>query len=179
MQDRTPPGGTASPEGLVLCQRCGRAGAGCSAQLPALYAYWDAKRAGRRFPARADIDPLELAPWLANVFLVEIDRSGDGPRFRYRLSGTAVDEIHNQTLTGKTPGDIKTPEVASIVEQQYEEVFASRRPRCDRLTLLGQDGSYWAYERLILPLSSDGTTPDMFLCGIYRLPPQWPELPPL
>lgn len=177
MDNRSGPAGRAGPATSEICQRCGRAGAGCGAQLPGLYAYWDAKRAGRAFPARADIDPLELAPWLANIFLVEIDaaQKRGAARFRYRLSGTAVDEIHGQTLTGKTPADIKTPEVARIVERQYAEVFASRQPRCDRLTMVSDDGRYWSYERLILPLSSDGATPDMFLCGIYRLEQQWPQ----
>lgn len=176
METQTPPDGSgktaAGPAQAgtdEICQRCGRAGAGCGAQLPALYAYWNARRRGRRFPARADIDPLDLAPWLANIFLVEVDPRGT-PRFRYRLSGTAVDEIHGQTLTGKSPADIRTPEVARIVEEQYEAVLARPQPRCDRLTLL-DDGRVWSYERLILPLSSDDATPDMFLCGIYRVPP--------
>ena len=42
-----------------------------------------------------------------------------------------------------------------------------RRPRCDHVTLLARDETYWHFERLILPLSDDGDRINMFLCGIY------------
>lgn len=156
----------AGPEFAELCLRCQVPGQGCGSRLLELRRYWQSRRRGRPFPARSDIDPLDLTVMLPNIFLVDIE---PGPRFRYRLSGTGVDDIHGQTLTGKTPGDIKTPEVAQIVQEQYEATLRSGAPRCDHLVLHGDDGSYWHYERLILPLAADGRRIDMFLCGIYRL----------
>lgn len=150
---------------LPMCAHCGPDTRNCGSRLHRLFDYWNRLRAGRRYPARADIDPLDLGPMLANVFLVDVL---DGPRFRFRVTGTAVDEIHAQTLTGKEPRDIRTPEVAELVEAQYRTVLEEGTPRCDHLVLHGSDGSYWHYERLILPLSSDGAKIDMFLCGIHR-----------
>jgi len=153
-------------DGNVFCARCPIQGEGCRRQLLRLHDYWNAKRGSRRFPARGDIDPLDLGALLPNLFLVDVLERA--PYFRYRLSGTNVDDIHGQNLTGKSPRDIKTAEVAVTVEQQYRQVVADGRPRCDHLTLLAADHSYWHYERLILPLSDDGVRVTMLLCGIYE-----------
>src|SRR3546814_11766181 len=79
----------------ALCARCPVRGRGCRNQLLNLYDYWDGKRRGRAFPARADIDPLELGQMLPNLFLFDVLE--DAPHFRYRLSGGTVDEIHGQS----------------------------------------------------------------------------------
>lgn len=151
---------------VTLCRRCIAAGKQpCKANLLRLHDYWEAKRDGRPFPARADIDPLELRELLPNIFIIEV--LAEAPHFRYRLSGSKVDEIHGQNLTGKSPRDIKTPEVATMVEDQYRAALADRRPRCDHVKLLARDDTYWHYERLILPLSDDGQSINMFLGGIY------------
>jgi hypothetical protein len=41
-------------------------------RLQQLYASWLAKRGGRRFPARADFDPIELRFILGNLILVDV-----------------------------------------------------------------------------------------------------------
>ena len=149
-----------------LCARCPDRGRGCRNQLLDLYDYWDRKRAGRAFPARADIDPLELGRLLPNLFLVDV--LPDVPHFRYRLSGGNVDVIHGQSLTGKTPHQIRTAEVAAAVERRYHEIVAARVPRCDHVTLLAADDSFWHYECLLLPLSDDDARINMLLGGIYE-----------
>ncbi|MFN4277063.1 MAG: PAS domain-containing protein [Ferrovibrio sp.] len=151
-------------ETASLCARCHAGAAGCKQHLLQLHNYWEAKRNRQNFPRRTDIEPLELGFILPNLFLVDVL---PGLEFRYRLTGTEVDEIHGINLTGKSPMDIRTPEVASLVQQQYEAALLDRRPRCDHLKLVGTDGSFWHYERLILPLSEDGHTINMLLGGIY------------
>ncbi|MFC3675801.1 PAS domain-containing protein [Ferrovibrio xuzhouensis] len=150
----------------VLCARCPVRGRGCRNQLLNLYDYWDGKRRGRAFPARADIDPLELGQMLPNLFLVDVLEAA--PHFRYRLSGGNVDEIHGQSLTGKTPRHIRTADVAAAVEQRYREIVAARQPRCDHVTMLAEDHTFWHYECLLLPLSEDGERINMLLGGIYE-----------
>ena len=68
-------------------------------KLKQFYDYWDAKRAARAMPARADIDPLEIRPLLTNVALVDVEQTPQ--RFRYRLVGTELGGILKQELTGK------------------------------------------------------------------------------
>lgn len=151
---------------LELCARCSdSARQRCGNGLLRLLDYWEGKRGARPFPARQDIDPVELRDLLPHVFLIDVHAAP--PRFRYRLSGTMVDEIHGQNLTGKTTEDIRTREIAVAVERQCQTVLAEREPRCDHVTLLARDQSFWHFERLILPLSDDGATINMLLCGMY------------
>lgn len=155
-----------APDTLSLCTRCVSPGHSCRFQLLRLFEYWRNKRADRHYPSRADIDPNEIRDLLPHVYLLDVFEAP--PYFRYRLAGSNVDEIHGQSLTGKSPRDIKTPEIAAAVEQQYRTAAESGQPRCDHVSLLSADGSYWHFERLILPLSDDGSRINMFLCGIYE-----------
>ncbi|MGO8915110.1 MAG: PAS domain-containing protein, partial [Stellaceae bacterium] len=51
--------------------------------------YWERKRGARPMPARHDIEPLELKPYLRHLFLIEVMPGAD---FRYRLLGSEITE---------------------------------------------------------------------------------------
>lgn len=153
------------------CRRCDAAARlRCTRGLFRLYEYWNGKRGDRAFPGRGDIDPLELGGHLLpHVFLIDVlpGAESGAPQFRFRLTGTRVDEIHGQPLTGRSTRDIRTPEIAQAAERQCRQVVQRREPGCDHVMLLARDGSFWHFERLMLPLSDDGRTISMLLCGIY------------
>lgn len=138
-----------------------------SKELIGLHSYWVGKIQGEEIPAKSDIDPIDVPKLLPYIFLVEVSRNPYD--FRYRLSGTAVDHLHNQVLTGKTVDEIESKEVAELVKQQYLSVVESRQPVCHINKIMAEDGKYWSYERLILPLSPDGKIVDMLLCGAIEL----------
>lgn len=61
--------------------------------LPALdkvIAYWQGLRHGRIVPARTDLDPAALQPWLSGAGIVE---RGSGGRIRLRLAGRAISAL--------------------------------------------------------------------------------------
>jgi len=151
----------------ITCGRCADAARErCGGGLLRLYRYWDHIRGDRAMPARGDIDPLHLpSGLLPHVFLVDV--LPDAPYFRYRLTGTRVDEIHGEAMTGKAPRDIRTPEIALAAESQCRRVLLTRSPSCDHVTLMARDSSFWHFERLVLPLSDDGAAVNMLFCGIY------------
>ena len=69
-------------------------------------AYWRARAAGRAMPARADIDPVDMRGFIANVGLVDVLADGrETPEFRVRLAGTAVEEVFGP-VTGKTLSEL-------------------------------------------------------------------------
>jgi hypothetical protein len=69
-------------------------------KLQQLYDYWLDKRNGQRYPARADIDPLEMRYAMGNIMLVEV--LGELlPRFRIRLHGSNLVPRHGGEHTGK------------------------------------------------------------------------------
>ena len=131
--------------------------------LRQLFDYWAKKKGGRIAPARGEIDPGEIRALLPNVFLVE--RVGEPPRYRYRLVGTTVVKEFGEEITGRYLDEVDFDFVTSRVVSEYDRAAKERRPIASKWSYTKQSGRQLTYERLILPLSSNGRTVDMFLCG--------------
>jgi hypothetical protein len=133
------------------------------ASLRQLYAYWDGKRAGRRFPARADIDPLELGFVLGNLSLVDVLH--EPLRFRFRLQGTLSASRLGYDMTGKFADEIPDPEYRQVVLETYARIVREARPMREvRETSL--DFKSHRYEIVWLPLSEDGATINMLIACV-------------
>ncbi len=63
----------------------------------ALFAYWDAVRAGRAAPLRFEIDPSKISAILPYTFILE---RIDAENYRFRLAGTRMCEIFGHELRG-------------------------------------------------------------------------------
>ncbi len=70
------------------------------AVLAELHAYWRRCCGGRAFPARADIDPVDIPALLEHVLLVDVLR--DPLDFRYRLVGGHIVEHAGRNVQGQT-----------------------------------------------------------------------------
>ena len=79
--------------------------------------YWFKKRAGRLAPTRADIDPVDIAPLLPRVMLVDV--STDPVDFRFRLAGTGLFKIHGAELTNKRALDLEPPAYGALIHRLY------------------------------------------------------------
>lgn len=140
-------------------------------RLAELLGYWRAKRGARRFPARADIDPLDLRGLLGNINLLDVVRGDSALRFRYRLFGSEFVFYHGGDLTGvwvdEIPNQVYREQLGGLYTHvvmtgstpmvSYDYLLESRRHR---------------FQALILPLAADGETVDMILSsglsvGIY------------
>ncbi len=136
--------------------------------LAAIYAYWDAKRAGRPMPARRDIDPVELGPLaLPHVILTETMVEDGRRRFRFRLAGTALKQALGLDITGHYI-DAANPNklYAAYMESVYTKAMDARRPVFSSSVAMTADASSRRQtRRLICPLSNDGVAVNMFLCG--------------
>jgi hypothetical protein len=138
----------------------------CDVQHPRLRRlceYWLARCAGRRFPARKDIDPLEFPYILGDIMLVDVLRNP--LRFRVRLHGTNMVVRAGYDMTGKLLDQLPGPEYR-------EHVLV----RCQRLVEVGEplatvhdrvlDDRLWRYEVVWLPFSDDGAEINMLLCAL-------------
>ncbi len=134
-----------------------------SERLRRLFDYWESKRAARKLPARAALDPLDIPYVLANLALVDVLR--DPLRFRFRLVGTEIVARDGTDLTGRTTDDHPLPEYRALLRQSYSDVVASSVPAVFRRQRL-MDGKPRHYEVLYLPLAADGVTVDMLLVGM-------------
>ena len=134
-------------------------------RLVGLHDYWRSKCHGRRMPARADIDPLEMRAWLGNLVLVEF--FGEVTKFRIRLDGTNIAEMGGKGRTGRGAEALTAEEERRVLMRQYDPVLTLRRPAYYEAEFTNSEGRYLRESKLLLPLSADGTTVNMVLGGIY------------
>lgn len=125
-------------------------------------AYWKSKCNGDRLPARADIDPLDIPSLLPQIILLDIDR--DPWDFRYRLIGTNVVEHLAMDRTGSWMSEISHMAPPSTIFTSCVEVASSGKPLLYSDTpYVGPHQAHMHADDVILPLASDGATPDMLL----------------
>jgi hypothetical protein len=132
-------------------------------ELNELYAYWLRKKGRRRAPGRSDIDPAEIAPLMPYVGLVDVVRAP--LRFRYRLLGTEVVRGLGIELTGRFLDEVPLDEHQRAITSEYARVAERAKPVCATWEYTRADGRHVRYERLGLPLMSDGKTVDMLFGG--------------
>lgn len=126
------------------------------------YEYWLSKKGERRFPARADFDPLIEQPILArNMVLVEV--RPEPLDFRYRLIGSAVRAHMNADWTGKWMSEIPMQRAPNPIWQHHEWVLAHKAPRFYRPANLGPNKVSRSIETAQLPLGPDDDTIDMMM----------------
>jgi len=133
--------------------------------LRTLYDYWDKRRGGRRWPARADINPVDLKFALGNLSLIDV--SHDPLQFTFRLLGTLFAQRLGQDFTGRTVDDIPDPDYRAEITAAYRKIVETGEPS----STMGErtfDGEPRRFETLRLPLSEDGKTVTMVLvCALY------------
>jgi hypothetical protein len=145
-----------------------------SEMLLGLYGYWDRKRAGRRMPARADLDPIEIRDWMPSIIICEVE--AEPLRFRYRLIGTRITELVHRDATGRYIDESLYGDNVEVVKGPFLEAYQTRAPVALRGRL-----KWGNVERevaaLSLPLSNDGETVNMvmFCVDVGDLNPLLPD----
>lgn len=128
--------------------------------------YWHLKRGTRAMPARLDIEPLELKPYLRHLFLIEPLPGGD---FRYRLVGSEITERYGRNSTGRTVREIyaAVPVVADWLLGMLRAVTTGKRPVLASGSLRAVGKEHVFSESLHMPLGDDGDTVSMIF-GVAR-----------
>ena len=127
-----------------------------------LHAYLTAKAPPGKLPGRQHIDPLEIPDLLPYLMLIDVLAQPDGePRFRYRLVGTAVVDVHGQDVTGKFADQVLTGRGAATA--RFGTVVTSRQPQhyIGEFVISGREHA--SFERVAFPLARDGETVDMLI----------------
>ncbi|HLJ18945.1 MAG TPA: PAS domain-containing protein [Stellaceae bacterium] len=144
------------------------------------FQYWREKRGDRKYPARADLDPVDFFYVLGDVVMVDAARAAPGGRwpwaFRYRLVGTKIVQRDGYDLTGKPLDDLPEPEYRERVRATWLEACETGLP-AHRVRDLLLDRRIRRYEVIVLPLASNGEDIDM-LISVQRQLPSRPEAVP-
>lgn len=136
-------------------------------RLSGLIGYWAGKRQGRRFPARADFDPLELKPLLGFLLMVDVLRGPeDDLRFRYRLFGSEFVFYHGADMTGRYLDEIANAGFRNELLDYYCSVVNQGEVRTLSYDYLVGDRRH-RFQAVLLPLSADGQAVNIVLgCGV-------------
>ena len=132
-------------------------------ELYRLAALWHGKRRGRFMPARSDLDPIELKPWLGWMSLLRV--VDGGADFVFTIHGTNEAWISGLELQGKTT-EALPPALRLPVVESYRLACHLRRPLFSAMILRDQQRQRRVMERVILPLSCDGSEVDRLLVGV-------------
>ena len=103
--------------------------------LRRLYLYWDEKRAGRHFPARRDIDPLDIA-FIPSGWVLLIDVTYNPLRFRFRAARRSeMGARLGRDLTGVYVDEHPRPELGRHMIKAWRARWSARaNPRMGFMT---------------------------------------------
>jgi hypothetical protein len=134
-----------------------------SPRLKELFFYWRAKKGERVAPSRSDIQPQEIKRLLPIIYLMDV--VPEPQRFRFRLVGTGIVDYFGEEITGRYLDELELNLPMDELLDQYREAVRERRAFHRRWLYTKRDRRRLEYERIILPLSADGTAINMLLCA--------------
>jgi hypothetical protein len=137
-----------------------------SQRLRSLLAHYLEVRGERRMPSRQDIDATRLGPVLPIIWISAYEPAAG--TFRYRLAGEEVNQVWGRSVAGCLLSDFVLPERFAATNEAFLKVMREEMAllasgpvyRCNDRIGLG--------ERLVLPLSNDGTTADGLIGATHR-----------
>jgi hypothetical protein len=132
------------------------------------HAIWSDRRGLRRFPARTDIAPRDMAAFLSNVTLFQIADQGEG--FAYRIMGDAAVVAWGQSFRGMGRSELNAlqPGMGDVVARVCRWVVREQEPLVMRGVLRKGIIDARCQETIFLPLGvDDGTVDHILSVGIY------------
>ncbi|WP_211102027.1 hypothetical protein [Azospirillum brasilense] len=137
--------------------------------LSGLLDFWLTKCIGGKPPASSTIAPADLRPWKDNIVIFEVIGDDD---FVYSYYGQSLAAAFGHSRLGATLDDLPEEQLA-ILRPEYASLLRERLPVA-RVYTADFSGVMRTWERLALPMSSDGETIDKILVAAYELPPDEP-----
>src|SRR5258707_15832637 len=96
-------------------------------QLKSVLDVWNAKRADRTMPSRADMTIRDLKSALANIALLDIAGVGGRMRFKIRLCGGALDAFLGGPSTGRFLDEVVPRDFAEKWAATWRPSISARR----------------------------------------------------
>jgi len=126
-----------------------------------VYEYWLSLAGANGLAARQDFDPLAVRSALSHTMLVNVQPDG---HLSYRLMGTAIVEKIGRDSTGKSLQGCYVGDDWDEVAETYRQVIQTRRPVFyTSLFRARDDHQQYRYQRLLCPMTQDGSSVDLLL----------------
>lgn len=132
--------------------------------LSGLLDFWLTKRVGDKPPISSSIAPADLRPWKDNIVIFEVIGEDD---FVYSYYGKELAAAFGHSRLGATLDELPE-EQRAILRPEYASVLRERMPVA-RVYTADFGGTIRTWERLALPMSSDGDLIDKLLVAAYEL----------
>ncbi|MFX4222434.1 MAG: PAS domain-containing protein [Thalassobaculum sp.] len=141
----------------------------------ALAELWHASYRAAPAGSLPGFDPLDAAPLLPHLYLLE----RDGDQLRYRVSGESVNELFGTSHTGKLLSDVVPAAIYDIVAPYFHDVLSSK-VCIFKGYVVHRGHSPAEFERVMLPVQRDGgvqilaalsLSSTATLCRVDDLPP--------
>lgn len=142
-------------------------------QLSGLLDFWLGKCSAGNPPVSSAIAPADLRPWKENIAVFEVIGDND---FVYSYYGAALASAFGESRLGATL-DALPSEQRAILGAEYGSVTREKLPVARTYTA-DFFGTARTWERLVLPLSSDGVAIDKLLVAAYEVATPVPAVPP-
>lgn len=139
-------------------------------ELRDLLAYWRQRCEADRPMPRSRLDPMELAPFLPHLMVLEVP--ADGSEIRFRLAGQEIEERYGHSLRGRRLSETFPMVRRKDTSHQWAEIVDDARPKYRRGPMAFPEDRVFEAERLLLPLSSGERRVSHILGGVYYLPLQ-------
>lgn len=135
---------------------------GCSEKVRRFIRYWRELHQGSALPGRQHIDPVDFPDLLPNIRLIDV--IGNPPRFKVRLTGERISDHFGESLTGQFLDEAFDGFEGRASFRAFTATVESGKPYwnlgvCD----LNPEKDFVPFERLAVPLASDGVHVDMLL----------------
>ena len=131
----------------------------CSPLVQEAWNYWNRKRGVQRMPSRKDIDPVEIPRLLSSTALVDVLR--DPLDFRFRLLGTAIDNISSKNMRGVRFSELPYLREGNKGWADYAYVVSTGQPLTTDRPYIGKSKMVVRLTDSLFPLSEDGETVNM------------------
>ncbi|MEQ8584624.1 MAG: PAS domain-containing protein [Thalassobaculaceae bacterium] len=122
-------------------------------ELKELFGFWRQARRGDAVPVLGSVSPVDVAPYLSQIVMVEIEHPDD--RVRFLQVGRALTPVLGDDLEGRYL-DTLPRGLRVNVEETYRTMLAERAPQHAEFEIAGDD---WVvlFERLMLPFRAART----------------------
>lgn len=130
--------------------------------------YWKGLRGSRRFPARDDVTPRNMAPFLRNIVLIRV--VDDGTDYEYRIAGDACVQAFGTNFQGMRLTEIESidAQYGRATRLAYEHVRAMGAPFALRGWVAPSIASLFSYhETVFLPLGESDTVDHLLVASSF------------
>lgn len=127
----------------------------------ALFRFWEAMRAERAAPRRAELDLKQIRPLVPNLLIA--DSGVSGMAYRWRLAGTGICELYRRELTGQNMMSGWDGFEIGVMSRFLDGVVRNHQPCLLRFRFRTNLDQIIGAELIGLPiLASDGRTIHVF-----------------